>query len=156
MARQLRPRVLAVGFGIYFAIIAIASWQFAQSLPGPWYDAPITRWVYTTYMLVAAIFLVGLAGLGLSIRSSFSRQLREVDTRLGSVVRQSSREALPPPLPETQPNTRDTVDRDIDELLESLSEVEATANRKALTVNPASRRRTFPFSKKRRVGNAFK
>src|SRR5256885_6945040 len=89
MARQLRPRVLAVGFGIYFAIIAIGSWQFAQSLPGPWYGADITRWVYTTYMLVAAIFLVGLAGLGLSIRASFSRQLREVDgdrksTRLNS------------------------------------------------------------------------
>src|SRR6266566_3152070 len=117
MARQLRPRVLAVGFGIYFAVIAIASWQFAQSLPGPWYDAPITRWVYTTYMLVAAIFLVGLAGLGLSIRASFSRQLREVDTTLGSAVRQSSREALPPPLAETQSNTRDTVDRDIDEFL---------------------------------------
>src|SRR5438445_5179475 len=95
MARQLRPRVLAVGFGIYFAIIGIGSWQFAQSLPGPWYPADITRWVYTTYMLVAAIFLVGLAGLGLSIRASFSRQLREVDTRLGSAVRQSSREALP-------------------------------------------------------------
>ena len=75
MARQLRPRVLAVGFGIYFAIIAIASWQFAQSLPGPWYDAPITRWVYTTYMLVAAIVLVGLAGLGLSI--SFARSIRD-------------------------------------------------------------------------------
>src|SRR5437763_10028369 len=145
MARQLRPRVLAVGFGIYFAIIAIASWQFAQSLPGPWYDAPITRWVDTTYTLVAAIFLVGLAGLGRSIRSSFSRQLREVDTRLGSVVRQSSRGALPPPLPETQPNTRDTVDRDIDELLESLSEVEATANREAqaLDSNPGAGPRSY-------------
>src|SRR5437660_9509912 len=81
MARQLRPRVLAVGFGIYFAIIGIGSWQFAQSLPGPWYPADITRWVYTTYMLVAAIFLVGLAGLGLSIRASFSRQLRESQDR---------------------------------------------------------------------------
>src|SRR2546430_6433944 len=138
MARQLRPRVLAVGFGIYFAIIAIGSWQFAQSLPGPWYGADITRWVYTTYMLVAAIFLVGLAGLGLSIRASFSRQLREVDGRLGSAVRQSSREALPPPLAETQPNTRDTVDRDIDELLESLSEVEATANREAQAMDSNS------------------
>src|SRR5207247_9461260 len=96
MARQLRPRVLAVGFGIYFAIIAIASWQFAQSLPGPWYDTPITRWVYTTYMLVAAIFLVGLAGLGLSIRSSFSRPLPGLAPRLGWAVRQSPRGDLPP------------------------------------------------------------
>jgi hypothetical protein len=132
MARQLRPRILAVGFGIYFAIIGIGSWLFAQSLgPPPWYGVDITRWIYTTYMLVAAIFLVGLAGLGLSIRASFSRQIREVDARLGSAVRQSSREALPPPLPEPQSNLRDTVDRDIDELLESLSEVEATATREA-------------------------
>src|SRR5438132_7827796 len=129
MARQLRPRVLAVGFGIYFAIIGIGSWQFAQSLPGPVEPGAITRWVYTTYMLVAAIFLVGLAGLGLSIRASFSRQLREVDSGLGAAVRQSSGETLPPPLAETQPNTRDTVDRDIDELLDSQSEVGATANR---------------------------
>src|SRR5256885_16259712 len=92
-------------------------------------------------MRVAAICIVGRAGLGLSIRASFSRQLREVDGRLGSAVRQSSREALPPPLAETQPNTRDTVDRDIDELLESLSEVEATANREAQAMdsNPRAR-----------------
>src|SRR3989475_4844352 len=91
-------------------------------------------------MLVAAIFLVGLAGLGLSIRASFSRQIREVDARLGAVVRQSSQEALPPPLPEPQSNLRDTVDRDIDELLESLSEVEATASREAqaMDANPSA------------------
>ena len=140
MARQLRPRVLAAGFGIYFAVIGLASWQFAQGLPAPWYPADITRWIYTTYMLVAAIFLVGLAGLGLSIRASFSRQIREVDARLGAVVRQSSQEALPPPLPEPQSNLRDTVDRDIDELLESLSEVEATASREAqaMDANPSA------------------
>src|SRR5437016_13253010 len=96
-------------------------------------------------MLVASICLLGLAGLGLSIRAPFSRQLREVDTRLGSAVRQSSREALPPPLAETQPNTRATVDRDIDELLESLSEVEATANREvqAMDSNPGSGPRSY-------------
>src|SRR6266571_8121029 len=139
MAKGLRPRSLAAGFGVYFVVIAFIAWGYAQS-QGLWYPADITRWVYTTYMLVAAIFLVGLAGLGLSIRASFSRQLREVDARLGSAVRQTSREALPPPLAETQPNTRDTVDRDIDELLESLSEVEATANREAqaMDANPGA------------------
>jgi hypothetical protein len=145
MARQLRPRVLAVGFGIYFAIIGIGSWQFAQGLPAPWYPVDITRWIYTTYMLVAAIFLVGLAGLGLSIRASFSRQIREVDARLGPVVRQSSQETLPPPLPDSNPNLRDTVDRDIDELLESLSEVEETATREAqaMDANPDAGARSY-------------
>jgi len=130
----LKPRVLAAGFGAFFLIIAIVSWQFAQGLPGPWYLPDITRWVYSTYMIVAAVFLVGIAGLGLSIRSSFTRQIREVDARLGMGIQQS-REPLPPPLPEAGSNMRDTVDRDIDELLESLSEVEASATREAQTMD---------------------
>jgi hypothetical protein len=130
----LKPRVLAAGFGAFFLIIAIVSWQFAQGLSGPWYLPDITRWVYSTYMIVAAVFLVGIAGLGLSIRSSFTRQIREVDARLGMAI-QRSREPLPPPLPESGSNMRDTVDRDIDELLESLSEVEASATREAQTMD---------------------
>lgn len=126
----LKPRVLAAGSGAFFLIIAIVSWQFAQGLPGPWYPPDITRWVYSTYMIVAAVFLVGMAGLGLSIRSSFTRQIRELDAQVGMGVQQS-REPLPPPLPEAGSNLRDTVDRDIDELLESLSEVEASATREA-------------------------
>src|SRR6266571_6711349 len=129
MAKGLRPRTLAAGFGVYFLVIAFAAWGFAQSLPPPgWYGADITRWVYTTYMLVAAIFLVGLGGLGVSIRRSFTRQIRELDRRSGS--RHSTSEALPPPLPETTA-ARDHVDRDIDELLESLSEIEATTAKEA-------------------------
>ena len=139
MARPIRPRVLAAGFGAYFVIIAIASYQYAQTLSTAWYVADITRWIYTTYMLVAAVFLVGVGGLALSIRSSFSRQIHELDARLGVMVRGAPQEALPPPLPDT-PNVRDTVDRDIDELLESLSEVEATATREVqamdLDTNP--------------------
>jgi hypothetical protein len=82
-------------------------------------------------MLVAAIFLVGLGGLAVSIRRSFARQIRELE---GKFVRGSRNnpmsDALPPPLPDTM-SGRDHVDRDIDELLESLSEVEASAARDA-------------------------
>jgi len=130
MARPPRPRALAAGFGAYFAIVGIATWLFARTLTFPWYQADLTRWVYTTFMLVAAIFLVGMGGLALSIRSSFTRQIREIDARLGAVVRGSSQDSMPPPLPETQ-EVPDTVDRDIDELLESLSEVEATATQES-------------------------
>src|SRR5207249_11243887 len=101
-------------------------------------DRPdITRCDDTTYRLVAPIFDVGLGGVGLSIRSSFSRQIREVDARLGSMVRQS--DSLPPPLAETA-TTRDTVDRDIDELLESLTagEASATLEAQAMDSNPQS------------------
>src|SRR5207244_9524921 len=90
----------------------------------------ITRWIYTTYMLVAAIFLVGLGGLSLSIRRSFARQIRELEGRFQRGSSNPGYDALPPPLPDTT-SSRDHVDRDIDELLESLSEVEASAARDA-------------------------
>ena len=133
MARSLRPRTLAVGFGVYFALIALASWGFAQSLPAAWYLPDITRWVYSTYMVLAAVFLVGLGGLGVSVRRSFARQLRELDRRGAGARRDSGSDSLPPPLPEAPP-ARDPVDRDIDELLESLSEIEATSVRDAETM----------------------
>lgn len=129
MASALRPGTLAAVFGVFFLIVAVAAWQFAWGPSSFSYPADITRWIYTTYMLVAAVFLVGLAGLGLSIRSSFAKQIREVDMHLGDMVR-GSRDSLPPPLPEGGA-MRDTTDRDIDELLESLSEVEASAKREA-------------------------
>src|SRR5207237_10655792 len=114
MAKRIRPAVLGAGFGIYFLVVGAIAWQFAQGLPNPWFEKDITRWVYMTDMLVAAVFLVGLGGLGLSIRSSFSRQIRGVDARLGSMVRQS--DVLPRPLAYAAA-TRDTVGRDTDELV---------------------------------------
>src|SRR2546422_1662419 len=131
MANAMRPRTLAIIFGAFFAVVAYFAWTFAATLPAPgWFDSGITRWIYTTYMLVAAIFLVGLGGLALSIRRSFARQIRELEGRLQRGSSNPGYNALPPPLPETT-SSRDHVDRDIDELLESLSEVEASAARDA-------------------------
>src|SRR5712692_7765343 len=131
MANAMRPRTLSIIFGAFFAIVAYFSWTFARDQATAWFPADITRWIYTTYMLVAAIFLVGLGGLGLSIRRSFARQIRELEGKFdrGSWNNPTSN-ALPPPLPDTT-SGRDHVDRDIDELLESLSEVEASAARDA-------------------------
>jgi len=127
----MRPRTLAIIFGAFFAVVGYFSWTFAAALPPPgWFPANITRWIYTTYMLVAAIFLVGLGGLSLSIRRSFARQIRELEGRLQRGSSNPGYDALPPPLPDTT-SSRDHVDRDIDELLESLSEVEASAARDA-------------------------
>lgn len=132
MAKGLRPRTLAVGFGVYYLVIAFAAWGYAQG-QGLWFPPDITRWVYTTYMLVAAIFLVGMGGLGVSVRRSVSRQIGEVDRRSGS-SRGAGPEALPPPLPET-PTGRDNVDRDIDQLLESLSEIEQSTAQEAAAMD---------------------
>ena len=131
MANSMRPRTLAIIFGVFFAVVAYFSWTFAAGLPPPaWFPADITRWIYTTYMLVAAVFLVGLGGLALSIRRSFARQIRELEGRLQRGSSNPGFDAMPPPLPDTT-TSRDHVDRDIDELLESLSEVEASAARDA-------------------------
>src|SRR5437899_7061928 len=135
----MRPRTLAIIFGAFFAVVGYFSWTFAAALPPPgWFPADITRWIYTTYMLVAAIFLVGLGGLSLSIRRSFARQIRELEGRLQRGSSNPGYDALPPPLPDTT-SSRDHVDRDIDELLESLSEVEASAARdaRAMEMEPA-------------------
>jgi len=131
MAKGLRPRSLAAGFGVYFLVIAFVAWGYAQS-QGLWFPADITRWVYTTYMLVAAIFLVGLGGLGVSVRRSFTRQIHELDRRFAS--RNPGSEGLPPPLPEATV-VKDHVDRDIDELLESLSEIEQTTAQEAAAMD---------------------
>src|SRR5207247_1093711 len=84
-------------------------------------------------MLVAAIFLVGLGGLGVSVRRSFTRQIHELDRR-SAPSRNPGSEGLPPPLPETTV-VRDHVDRDIDELLESLSEIEQTTAQEAAAMD---------------------
>jgi hypothetical protein len=141
MAKSPRPRTLAAGFGAFFFIVGFFAWTFSQSVPAPgWYPADITRWVYSTYMILAAIFLVGLGGLGLSIRKSIAQRIRELDERTDMSGDPIS-EALPPPLPDNA-NTKDTVDRDIDELLESLSEVEEHAQRQAQAMDIAAERAT--------------
>ena len=140
MANLMRPRTLSIIFGVFFAVVAYFAWTFASAqTTTPWFPANISRWIYTTYMFVAAIFLIGLGGLAVSIRRSFARQIRDLEGKLqrGSSHNPGSN-ALPPPLPDTT-TSRDHVDRDIDELLESLSEVEASAARdaRAMEMEPA-------------------
>lgn len=133
MARSPRPRTLSAGFGAFFVVIALAAWGFAGGISTPWFPPDTSRWIYSTYMLVAANFLVGLSGLGLSIRRSFSRQLRDLDRKIGAEGDNVVSEALPPPLSEP-PAARDVADRDIDELLGSLSEIEATTAEEAVAM----------------------
>src|SRR3989475_2495340 len=127
----MRPRTLAIIFGAFFAVVGFFPGPSGAPLPPRgWFPASTTRGIYPTSMLVAAIFLVGLGGLSLSIRRSFARQIRELEGRLQRGSSNTGYDALPPPLPDTT-SSRDHVDRDIDELLESLSEVEASAARDA-------------------------
>src|SRR3989442_10179052 len=104
MANAMRPRTLSIIFGVFFAVVAYFSWTFAGAQTQTWFPVSITRWIYTTYMFVAAIFLIGLGGLALSILRSLARQIRELE---GKIARGSPNnppsDALPPPLPATPP-----------------------------------------------------
>lgn len=136
MARSVRPRTLAAAFGVFFLVIAYSAWTFGNAQGSAWYGSDMTRWVYTTYMLVSAIFIVGLGGMAVSIRRSFTRQIRQLESQPSRGFGMSTSDALPPPLVETT-TPRDHVDRDIDELLESLSEVEASAVRESMVIEGA-------------------
>src|SRR2546427_4136937 len=126
MANAMRPRTLSIIFGVFFALVAYFSWTFAGAQTQPWFPVSITRWIYTTYMFVAAIFLIGLGGLALSIRRSFARQIRELEGKFarGSPHNPTSH-AVPPPLPDTT-SGRDPADRRNAELLASPTGSEAT------------------------------
>jgi len=130
MAMQLRPRTLAGGFGAFFLVMAFGTWYFTSSLTTPWYGPDLSRWVYMAY-LVAGTVLLAASGAVAVMRSQFlDRRIIELNEQieaLGGVGSLSlgGDDALPPPLPEEP--VRDHVDRDIDDLLESLSEMETTA-----------------------------
>ena len=80
--RILRPRTFAAIFGGYFAVIGVASWTFASGLSFAWYPPDLSRWVYSTYFLGSAVFLLGLAVIGYVVQSAFDRRVREVNERI--------------------------------------------------------------------------
>jgi len=95
----------------------------------------ITRWTFTIYLLVGAVFLVGI-GLGAAWTA------RTLDTKIEKLsgaessddevieeveVEETVTDEVPPPLLEDPAPTGDHVDRDIDELLVSLQEMEQEA-----------------------------
>ena len=131
--RVARPRTLSIVFGVYFLLMAVIAWYSGSTL-GYHYAADLTRWAFTVYLLVGAVFLVGI-GLGAL------RTVRYLDARIerlesssdgGEVVQELVAEEpvsdeVPPPLQEDPAPSGDHVDRDIDELLVSLQEMEQDA-----------------------------
>ncbi|MGQ0796417.1 MAG: hypothetical protein ACT4OI_00920, partial [Methanobacteriota archaeon] len=76
--RILRPRTFAVLFAGYFGVIGVGSWIFASGLSFAWYGPDLARWVYATYFLGSAVFLLGLAVIGYVVQSAFDRRVRDV------------------------------------------------------------------------------
>ncbi len=129
-----RPRTLALAFGVYFLVMAIIAWYAGITL-GYHYTVDITRWTFTIYLLVGAIFLVGI-GLGAAWTArSLDRRIEKLSAAESPddevveevVVEETVGDEVPPPLQEDPEPSGDHVDRDIDELLVSLQEMEQEA-----------------------------
>lgn len=128
-----RPRTLSAIFGVYFLLMAIIAWYSGQTL-GYVYTASITQFSFTVYLMTGAIFLVGLAAAAvLGARSLDARidrleGVQEAEEEyVEEVVVEETSDEVPPPLPDPAPAAGDHVDRDIDELLVSLQEMEQDA-----------------------------
>lgn len=132
-SKSYRPRTLSVVFGVFFLLLAIVAWYFGNSL-GYHYAPDLTRWTYTVYMVTAAILLVGIGVAAVLSMRYLDYRIEKLEAASGAesevveemVVEETVTEEVPPPLPET-PAKGDHVDRDIDELLVSLQQMEAEA-----------------------------
>lgn len=136
--RVLRPRTLGLIFGGYVVLIAIIAWYFATGAGSNYvYGPDMTRWAYTAYMLSAAALLSGIAVVAVGSTRHLDRLMEDAETgrsqmhseRMAPVETYES-DALPPPLKEA-PVGRDHVDQDIDDLLVSLQDIEASAGEQA-------------------------
>lgn len=142
MASKLaRPRTLALGFGVYFLVMAVIAYWAGVSL-GYHYTVDITRWTFTIYLLVGAVFLVaiGLGAVGTArsldarIDKLAANETSDDEVIEEVVIEETVTDEVPPPLEEAEDAPAgDHVDRDIDELLVSLQEMEQDVE----TVEPA-------------------
>ncbi len=132
--RVFRPRTLSAIFGVYFLVMAIIAWYSGETL-GYHYTVDITRFTFTIYLVAGAVFLIGVllaAVLGARSLDARIEKLERTAEPDGEVVEEvvleeEATDAVPPPLEETAGPSGDHVDRDIDELLVSLQEMEQDA-----------------------------
>lgn len=129
-----RPRTLSMVFGIYFLLMAIIAWYSGVAL-GYHYTIDITRWTYTIYLVAGAVFLVGVVLAALWSMRYLDGRIEKLEGYPGDdvevveelVVEEPVPDDVPPPLVESASPGGDHVDRDIDELLVSLQEMEHEA-----------------------------
>lgn len=132
--RVLRPRTLAAVFGVYFLLMAVIAWYSGQTL-GYHYAVDTTRFTFTIFLIAGAIFLVGtglaavLTGRSLDARVASLEASAEPEGEVLEevIVEEATPDEMPPPLEESPAPSGDHVDRDIDELLVSLQEMEDDA-----------------------------
>lgn len=124
MAGSPRPRSLALGFGAFFALLAVGAWYFAQGLTAPWYGPELSRWVYAFFLIAAAVILAGILILMGNRVHFLERRIVEVEERIPPGHHAPAKQSDVPALFSGASGPHDPVDKDIDEILESLIEME--------------------------------
>jgi hypothetical protein len=131
--RVSRPRTLSAVFGAYFLLMAIIAWYSGQSL-GYRYLADTTRFSFMIYLIVGAIFLAGVLVAAVLSARSLDARIEKLEAAAPNeavieevLITEATPDVVPPPLDETPNPTSEHVDRDIDELLVSLQEMEQDA-----------------------------
>jgi hypothetical protein len=134
--KLLRPRILAAIFGAYVLAIAVIAVLFANSLGSSYsYSPSATEWSYGVDLLLASILLLGLGTVAAVSRhplevlhtpAEIGAEPEPVGEGLGpEVVEYEEFDGLPPPL-DGEPPGEDTAERDIDDLLSALGDMETS------------------------------
>jgi len=137
---KLRPRALAAGFGAYFFLIFVAAWYFSKDLQTPWYRGDISQLVYLADMLGGALVVAGVGGGMLVRTTAIDRRIDALEDAMSPSSPRVARMAASDGPP------KDHVDRDIDDLLESLSEMEATTASAAVEMEDVVEAEPQPIS----------
>ncbi len=132
-SKSSRPRTLTIIFGAFFLVMAALA-GYAGATLGYHYSPDITRWTFAAYLITAGVLLAGTAVAAvLSMRYLDDRieklerlEAPEPEGMEEVVIEETVSEDVPPPLEDT-PSQGDHVDRDIDELLVSLQQMEDEA-----------------------------
>lgn len=159
--RASRPRTLSAVFGVYFLLMAMIAWYSGQTL-GYRYSIDVTRYTFTIYLVAAAVFLVGVIVAAVLAARSLDNRIERLESSASPneeaveevVVEEETPDAVPPPLEESVVPTGDHVDRDIDELLVSLQEMEQEAGT-AENVEPVEAPASRPRSAQPAAGPRF-
>jgi hypothetical protein len=85
MALRLRPSVLALAFGVLFAVIANLAWATAVTTTGPWYGSAVSLQVYSTAIVVAGLLASVLALFAALRVSAAESTLRDLDRQIAVV-----------------------------------------------------------------------
>lgn len=148
-ARGLRPRALSGIFGAYFLVV-IALAYFLSSPVSVYVDLGATRWICLAYALLGAAMLGAVCVAAVRRWATLDTRLMELEHVAHQVAAAASRDTGAP--------TAEPTDRDVDQLLEDLSQIEETAEQEkadvaltALTLAPPPADSDLPDERAREI-----